>query len=127
MKVPFRLTPTGDGLRKLLGPLEAAIMPLLWHSGPATVKMIHRQLIQTHHDDIAYATVMTSMARLAKEGILSREQTMSTRGRAGRDVYAAVTTEATFIDHAITSVIQSLLRDYPAQARRALGVRHGHI
>ena len=127
MSISFRLAPTGDGLRKLLGPLEAAIMPLLWHSGPATAKTIHRQLIQMYRDDITYTTVMTTMSRLAEKGILSREQTTSTRGRAGHDVYAAVTNEATFIDHAITDVVQSLLRDYPAQVRRALGVRHGHI
>ena len=123
-RVPFRLTPDSVGLEKLLGPLEARIMPILWRRERSTVKQVHRLLAPQH--DIAYTTVMTTMVRLAEKGILIREATITKRGRVGTYVYTATVNEAAFIDQAITEVVQSLLRDYPAQVRRAIGVRHGH-
>jgi len=125
MKVPFRLIPTGDGLRKLLGPLEAEIMHIIWAGQrPYTGREVYKQILAQR--DLAYTTVMTTMVRLAEKGILIREATTPKHGRGGTYVYTATVNEAAFIDQAITEVVQSLLRDYPAQVRRAIGVRHGH-
>jgi predicted transcriptional regulator len=125
MNIPIRLTPTGDGLRKLLGPLEADIMDIIWTGQrPYTGRQVHRQMLTQR--DLAYTTVMTTMVRLAEKGILIREPMTPKRGRGATYVYTAMVNEAAFVDHAITEVVQSLLRDYPAQVRRALGVRHGH-
>ena len=125
MNIPIRLTPTGDGLRKLLGPLEVEIMNIIWTGRrPYTVRQVHQQILTQR--DLAYTTVQTTMVRLTEKGILSQEPIASTRGRGGTYIYTAVVNEAAFVDHAITEVIQSLLRDYPAQVRRAIGVRHGH-
>lgn len=125
MHIPIRLTPTGDGLRKLLGPLEAEIMQIIWTGQrPYTGREVYKQILAQR--DLAYTTVMTTMVRLAEKGILSQEPAKAKRGRGGTYVYIAMVNEAAFIDQAITEVVQSLLRDYPAQVRRAIGVRHGY-
>ena len=61
------------GLRGLLGELEAEIMECMWELGPASVKEVHRCLLERR--EIAYTTVMTVMSRLAVKGLLvSRPQ-----------------------------------------------------
>lgn len=59
-----------------LGPLEERLLDELWQRGNATV----RELIETSCADIAYTTVMTTLDRLFKKSLLSRES----EGRAFR-------------------------------------------
>jgi predicted transcriptional regulator len=53
----------------LLGPLEERMLALLWERGTATV----RELVDTGCHDLAYTTVMTTLDRLFKKNLLSRE------------------------------------------------------
>ena len=46
-------------------------MDVLWRLGEATVREEHAELAGSR--EIAYTTVMTTMARLARKGILSRD------------------------------------------------------
>jgi predicted transcriptional regulator len=110
--IPFRLTPDSVGLEKLLGPLEARIMPILWRRERSTVKQVHRLLAPQH--DIAYTTVMTTMSRLAEKGILRRRR----EGLAY--VYAPAISEDEFIAHMVEQVMASLMRDYPSYVVRYL-------
>jgi predicted transcriptional regulator len=62
-----------------LGPLEQRLLEALWARGTATV----RELLDAGYDDLAYTTVMTTLDRLYKKNVLTREA----EGRAFR--YAA--------------------------------------
>jgi predicted transcriptional regulator len=59
-----------------LGPLEERLLEALWARGSATV----RELLQNGYHDLAYTTVMTTLDRLFKKNLLSRQ----TEGRAFR-------------------------------------------
>jgi BlaI family transcriptional regulator, penicillinase repressor len=52
-----------------LGPLEERILAALWERGNATV----RELLKDGHQDLAYTTVMTTLDRLFKKGLLTRD------------------------------------------------------
>jgi predicted transcriptional regulator len=51
-----------------LGPLETELLRLLWERGNATV----RELLESSQLDCAYTTVMTTLDRLHKKGLLDR-------------------------------------------------------
>lgn len=59
-----------------LGPLEQRLLEALWRRGTATV----RELVDNGYDDLAYTTVMTTLDRLFKKNLLTRES----EGRAFR-------------------------------------------
>lgn len=59
-----------------LGPLEERLLDALWQRGHATV----RELVDDSCPDLAYTTVMTTLDRLFKKNLLSRES----EGRAFR-------------------------------------------
>jgi BlaI family transcriptional regulator, penicillinase repressor len=52
-----------------LGPLEERLLEALWERGHATV----RELLEVGYKDLAYTTVMTTLDRLFKKGLLTRE------------------------------------------------------
>jgi BlaI family transcriptional regulator, penicillinase repressor len=52
-----------------LGPLEERLLEALWERGNATV----RELLEVGYKDLAYTTVMTTLDRLFKKGLLTRE------------------------------------------------------
>lgn len=53
-----------------LGALEREVMKLMWQDGEATVHAIHRSLGESK----AYTTVMTTLDRLYKKGLLARRK-----------------------------------------------------
>ena len=59
-----------------LGPLEQRTLDALWAKGSATV----RELIEYVYQDLAYTTVMTTLDRMFKKGLLTRSE----EGRAFR-------------------------------------------
>lgn len=59
-----------------LGPLERRLLHALWTRGSATV----RELREDGYGDLAYTTLMTTLDRLFKKGLLSRSE----EGRAFR-------------------------------------------
>ena len=95
-------------LQGLLGPLETEVMEAVWDLGDTTVRDIHEQLAARR--DIAYTTVMTTMARLASKGLLTRDTSgLAHRYRAGisREEYARST---------VTSVVDWLVDSFPEPA-----------
>ena len=52
-----------------LGPLEERMLEVLWKRGDGTV----RELVDDGCQDLAYTTVMTTLDRLFKKSLLSRE------------------------------------------------------
>ena len=55
-------------VRPDLGPLEHRVMEALWRRGEANVRDVHEEF----GDGIAYTTVMTTLDRLYKKGLLTR-------------------------------------------------------
>jgi predicted transcriptional regulator len=88
----------GDLVREGLGPLERRVLEVAWSAGRVTVRDVH-----TTVDAAAYTTVMTTMDRLFKKGLLARTK----EGRAF--VYSPVATREE-IDRAVAAdVIGALL------------------
>src|SRR5437867_13424678 len=52
-----------------LGPLEQRLLEALWARGNATV----RELLEDGHDALAYTTLMTTLDRLFKKKVLTRQ------------------------------------------------------
>src|SRR4051794_34682914 len=60
---------SGQGVEKLLGELELAIMRIVWARGTVTVREVLDALTPTR--PLAYTTVMTIMSRLADKELLT--------------------------------------------------------
>jgi predicted transcriptional regulator len=88
-----------SGLWWGLGPLERQLLKLLWGRGSATV----RELVDTGEVAGAYTTLMTTLDRLHKKGVLAREPD----GRAFR--YSPRQTEAEFHATVARTAIRQLL------------------
>jgi len=82
-----------------LGPLETELLRALWKRGNATV----RELLAEGHARAAYTTVMTTLDRLHKKGLLDR----APDGRAYR--YSPRHTEAEYNRLLLAGAIQRLL------------------
>jgi predicted transcriptional regulator len=52
-----------------LGPLEQRLLEALWSRGNSTV----RELLESGYEDLAYTTVMTTLDRLFKKNVLTRQ------------------------------------------------------
>ncbi|MGH9187853.1 MAG: BlaI/MecI/CopY family transcriptional regulator [Acidimicrobiales bacterium] len=92
-------------LSRVLGPLEAEVMHVMWSSGePSTVRAVLDRLNEGRRPPLAYTTVMTVMARLAEKDILRRE--LDGRGY----VYESAVPDAAAI------AVRSVVRDFGDQA-----------
>lgn len=65
----FRSLSRSTGPSDQLGPLEQRLLDALWQRGTATV----RELLQEGMGSLAYTTVMTTLDRLFKKSLLTRE------------------------------------------------------
>jgi predicted transcriptional regulator len=87
-----------------LGPLEERLLDVIWTRGHATV----RELIDDSCNDLAYTTVMTTLDRLFKKQLLSREA----EGRAFR--YTPLITREQLHREAAGEAFRQLLDASPA-------------
>ena len=83
-----------------LGALERHVLALIWERGDSSVREVCAQLEPT----VAYTTVMTTMDRLFKKGLLSRRKV----GRAF--VYRATATRNELEGAVAAELVQSLLQ-----------------
>jgi len=86
---------------QIFGSLEAQIMPIMWRRETATVKQVHREIVDWR--DLAYTTVMTTMERLAEKGVLKREK----RGLAY--VYTLAHSREEYAAQAVRQIIEQVL------------------
>jgi predicted transcriptional regulator len=64
-----------EDLSRVLGPLEAEVMQVLWSAGmPMDVRAVRDAMNERRSTPLAYTTVMTVMARLAEKEILTRRR-----------------------------------------------------
>lgn len=89
---------------KPLGELEQEIMSVIWTSQCATVRCVYDQLSKER--EIAYTTVMTTMDRLSKKGILQRSKV----GKAYE--YKPIQSETELCMSTTKSMIDMLVRRY---------------
>jgi predicted transcriptional regulator len=85
--------------RERLGPLEDRLLRVLWQLGNATV----RELMDEGYSDGAYTTIMTTLDRLHKKGLLKREPD----GRAFR--YSPAQTEQEFNGAIVREALYKML------------------
>jgi predicted transcriptional regulator len=79
-----------SGLNQIMGDLEAEVMECVWDLGAASVKDVHKCLLERR--EIAYTTVMTVMSRLATKGILvsvPQGRAFVYHAAAGREAFCA--------------------------------------
>lgn len=92
----------------LLGPLESEVMEAVWRLGETTVRDVHADLAPSR--DLAYTTIMTTMARLAAKGLLERD----TAGLAHR--YRPTISREDYARSTVTSVVDWLVESFPEPA-----------
>jgi predicted transcriptional regulator len=64
--------PTSQGVKQVLGELEAEVMKLLWQQPDQTVVEVEETLRRKR--DIAHTTVLTTLDRMHRKGYLTREK-----------------------------------------------------
>jgi predicted transcriptional regulator len=92
-----------------LGPLERRVMDAVWRSGEASVRDVHATL-----GELAYTTLMTTLERLHRKGLLDRRKT----GKAF--LYRARRTAAELRQDAARGLLASLLSVDGDEARPIL-------
>lgn len=108
--------PDRHGVRKVLGDLEAEVMELIW-SRPAhqgiTVREVFEVLYERRHR--AYTTVMSTMARLARKGLLRVEKEDQPY------VYHPTMTHDAFVERFVGRILDDLLVNFSGVALDRLG------
>jgi len=104
--IKYRFNPSSTRSEKVLGPLEGAIMDVIWENGPSTVSAVHKALREKKGRDMAYTTVMTTMSRLAQKRVLLQDRSSTTY------VYSPVLDRSAFERYVVKGIISSLLDDY---------------
>ncbi len=92
-----------EGLKKVLGELEAAVLERIWGRENVAVRDVFNELQQER--DIAYTTVMTTMDRLWRKGLLSRIRDKNAY------LYSPVYSKKRLIQNCINQVLDSILPD----------------
>lgn len=112
-RLAFIFRPFGKGLRTVLGDLESDVMEVVWARGEASVRDVQRRLEARR--PIAYTTVMTTLARLARKGLLSRRKVE------GAYLYTPAVSRDQLANTVAESVIDGLLEGFgPAAVSRLL-------
>jgi len=109
----FIFRPSGKGLRTVLGDLESDVMEVAWARSEVSVRDVQRRLEAKR--PIAYTTVMTTLARLARKGLLSRRKVE------GAYLYTPAASRDQLATRVAESVIDGLLDGFgPAAMSRLL-------
>ena len=102
---PFRAD--RPGIRKVLGDLEAEIMELIWSrpsSQGTTVRDVFEVLYERRR--LAYTTVMSTMTRLAKKGLLRAKKSDQAY------IYYPTLTQDEFISRFVGRILDDLLVNF---------------
>lgn len=103
------------GIRAVLGELEAQIMEIIWSRPPGegiTVRDVFEELYPRRR--IAYTTVMNTMVRLARKGLLAAE-----RGEPAY-VYRATLGRQEFVGRFVKRALEQLLVNFGGVAAERL-------
>lgn len=92
-----------EGLKRVLGELETAVLERIWGRENVAVRDVFNELQQER--DIAYTTVMTTMDRLWRKGLLSRVKDRNAY------LYSPVYSKKRLVQNYINQVLDSILPD----------------
>lgn len=106
----FRLRSGKKGLELRLHELEAAIMNVVWSKRLVSFAVGDVLTILEKQREIAYTTVMTTVARLHEKGLLSRERD----GR--RYLYSPKLTREQFLESTARTVLDGAVDNHQAIA-----------
>jgi predicted transcriptional regulator len=102
--------PGEQGLQQTLGTLEAQVMNAVWDTeGEVSVEQVRKRLAE-QGKDAAYTTIMTTMSRLYKKGLLTRRM----RGKAY--IYSASVSRRELDSSVIKHVVDGLLSTFAEPA-----------
>ncbi len=104
------------GIRKVLGNLEAEIMELIWEH-LANQGMVVREVFEILYERrrIAYTTVMSTMSRLAKKGLLRVEKKDQSY------IYYPNFTKDEFISQFVVHIIEDLFISFSGETLADIG------
>jgi predicted transcriptional regulator len=103
------------GVRAALGDLEAEVMELIWARPPGTAVTV-REVFEALYGRrrLAYTTVMSTMARLARKGLLVAEKAEPAY------LYRAALSREEFVEHVVGATLERLLVNFAGTTRRQL-------
>jgi predicted transcriptional regulator len=107
--------PDRQGIRKVLGDLEAEIMELIWErpgDRRTTVREIFEVLYERRH--LAYTTVMNTMVRLTKKGLLRAEKQEKAY------VYLPTASQQEFISQFVDRILKDLIFNFSGATMASL-------
>lgn len=110
-KMAFRLRSGKKGLELRLHELEAKIMDVVWKGGSSSIAVSDILGVLEKHREIAYTTVMTTMARLHAKGLLKR------RREGKRYLYSPKLSREEFLESTAREVL-----DGAVQTRQAIAM-----
>jgi predicted transcriptional regulator len=111
--VKFRLRPGKQGIALRLHELEAAIMDVVWSKRLTAFAVSDVLSVMERSREIAYTTVMTTVARLYDKGLLTRERD----GR--RYLYSPKLTREQFLESTAREVLDGVVGGHQAMAMLA--------
>lgn len=102
--------PNQDGLKKMLGDLEAEAMEITWElNRSVTIREVY-EIMRERGKKGSYLTLMTVMNRLEEKGIL---KIVATVQRA--NVFLPIYGKNEFLEIATGLIVESLVQDFPQQ------------
>ena len=113
--------PRKEGLRQILGDLEADIMEFIWERGKSTVRDVYEGLLAARERELAYTTVMTVMGRLAEKELLQREAAGNTY------IYMAAVARDEYLARIVGEVLDALLVSHREQTISHLASRLARV
>lgn len=112
--ISITFKPSGSGLEKFFGKLEALVIDIVWTHAPVTIKRVLYFLNTEQNHDYAYTTVMTVMNRLVNKNILKRTK------KHHSFEYDVLISKKQFLKFAAESIISSLHADYKTITSKAI-------
>ncbi len=83
---------------------ELAILGVLWHRGPSTVREVHEALRDGRAESVGYTTILKLLQIMTEKKLVKRD----TRSRT--HVYAAAVSEATTRGHLLSDLVERAFR-----------------
>lgn len=106
----FRIRTGKTGLELRLHDLEAVIMDVVWSKRLARFAVSEVLVVLEKQRDIAYTTVMTTLARLCDKGVLARERD----GK--RYLYSPAYSRESFLENTARDVLDGAMSEQGALA-----------
>jgi predicted transcriptional regulator len=118
----FKFDPSKQGLRKTLKEYEEIALRYVWSQGEkgATTGKTWKAVTKALDSDqsISRASVILFLSRMADQGVLDYR---TATGKGGHHrVYFPILDEKGYKKHLLKTVLESLMRDFPAETREAL-------